>query len=584
MPRVEEKFWNAVDLLRGSLEMDRAVNFLYVLYLWKRDKLAGKNSFASFYDSEISIPGILKVFESLSQNQSLFKAYLMYDRSFLVGLKDKQLIELLNIVKDLDEMPPYSYAMARIAESNKILGEFYIPEEIADLALGLVGKNSKSIYSPFSSALNFVCRNLNFSYFIESYQRLDFFASLFREIDGVDVTFNACDPLLNPTFVSKKASHLLEEFDSAVCFPPFGKKLMSKEFYMNDRFNRFKFFNGKGSAEIPYIEHMIAHVRDRVIIHLPVGFLFRSGIEQGFRKFLVDRNYVESIIHMPSNLLPTTAIETVFMVLNKNKSKPEVLFIDLRKERFCAKRSRKNILQNPEEVIELCKKRKEVPGISCLASYDQLTKNDFSFSVDRYVIDSATQKLQESIQKYPVVCLGNIAELKRSQMLKDDEAGSEIFEISPSDLPAAGYVKPCGKVKIIDRNSSKYKTYKLQTGDVILTTKGTIGKVGLVGEDNEMIASQAFQIIRLKDGTGESRYLYMFLKSELGQTLLEKLTSGSVMPQIPANALSKLEIPWPDLKTQKELSENFNEEIKICEEIERLQGQLNSLKSNFLKK
>lgn len=94
-------------------------------------------------------------------------------------------------------------------------------------------------------------------------------------------------------------------------------------------------------------------------------------------------------------------------------------------------------------------------------------------------------------------------------------------------------------------HKNRLDTYKLEPYDVLLSTKGTIGKVAIIGKiDKPMIASQAIQVIRLKEDKEEKAIiLYMFLKSNIGQTILSSITSGTVMPQISTVEVKSLGIP-----------------------------------------
>ena len=78
--------------------------------------------------------------------------------------------------------------------------------------------------------------------------------------------------------------------------------------------------------------------------------MYRSGAEQKIRKFLVDNNYIDCIIQLPSNLFFGTPIATCIMVLKKGKRNNDVLFIDASKE--CVKVTNNNKLD--EANITVC--------------------------------------------------------------------------------------------------------------------------------------------------------------------------------------------------------------------------------------
>ena len=164
---------------------------------------------------------------------------------------------------------------------------------------------------------------------------------------------------------------------------------------------------------------------------------------------------------------------------------------------------------------------------------EEIEKNNYSFAIDRCVISQEAKELQEVLKQFELIKLEDIAEIRRSQLFKDEGEGKEVYEISPSDFNKAGYTLACGKVKQIGSQYRRLQTYKLEPYDVLLSTKGTIGKVALIGEISDaMIASQAIQVIRVQDTNKKEKAisLYMFFKSNLEQTILSSLVAGVAMP------------------------------------------------------
>jgi type I restriction enzyme M protein len=155
----------------------------------------------------------------------------------------------------------------------------------------------------------------------------------------------------------------------------------------------------------------------------------------------------------------------------------------------------------------------------------------------------------------------------------------------PAKNEEAGFLLECGKIKQIGSQYRRLQTYRLEPYDVLLSTKGTIGKVAIVGETSEtMIASQAVQVIRLKDIDKKDKAiaLYMFFKSTLGQTILLTLQSGVAMPQISTAEIKKLSIPLLSKEQEKRLISSFKDESKMYNEIEKINENIRSIHSNFL--
>lgn len=85
---------------------------------------------------------------------------------------------------------------------------------------------------------------------------------------------------------------------------------------------------------------------------------------QKIRKYLVDNNYVDCIIQLPSNLFFGTSIATCIMVMKKNKNDNKTLFIDA--SNGCIKVTNNNKLtpENIDRIVDVFSKREEVAHLS----------------------------------------------------------------------------------------------------------------------------------------------------------------------------------------------------------------------------
>ena len=63
------------------------------------------------------------------------------------------------------------------------------------------------------------------------------------------------------------------------------------------------------------------------IVEFP-GVLYRGGAEQKIRKYLIDNNYIDTVIQLPANLFFGVGIATCIIVLKKSKKDNATLFID----------------------------------------------------------------------------------------------------------------------------------------------------------------------------------------------------------------------------------------------------------------
>lgn len=122
--------------------------------------------------------------------------------------------------------------------------------------------------------------------------------------------------------------------------------------------------------------------------------MYRGGAEQKIRKYLVDNNYVDCIIQLPSNLFFGTSIATCILVMKKNKNDNKTLFIDASNE--CIKVTNNNKLtpENIERIVTSFSKREEVKHFTHLASYEEIIENAYNLSVSTYVeVEDTREKI-----------------------------------------------------------------------------------------------------------------------------------------------------------------------------------------------
>lgn len=573
------ELYKLLDNLRGRVDAQEALEFIYILKAWEKlsneKKIHEEISFDNFYNQKVEVKKLTVIFEKLSKTIKLFELY-----RFDAKLVDDQLLTtILSFVKNVSKLPNVNDMF--YLDKGKADG-FSVSNQIAELGVKLLDGESKELYVPFTNGFAY-------SYYTDKKIYADFqmsqaviIAELINILDNGNIEFCLTDALKNPMFINPNAPHILKQFDSVLSFPPF--RMKGKLDTDNDKFHRFKIHKGT-VLDVAHFEHILAQTSSKAVVLMATGFTFSGGVEEAFRKYLIEQNYLEAIIQLPPNLHSATSIETVFFVINKHKSDDKVHFINLKDDSFIKRDGRRLILKDLDVILDIYENKKEIENISIIASNEAIINNNYSLAIDRYVIPQEAKELQKSLEKYELIQLENIADIRRSQLFKDEEEGKEVYEISPSDFSKAGFTLECGKIKQIGSQYKRLQTYKLEPYDVLLSTKGTIGKVGIIGEISEaIIASQAIQVIRLQgdDKKEKAISLYMFLKSDLGQTILASLVAGTAMPQISTAEIKKLSIPLLSKEQEKRLIFSFKDESKMYNEIEKINENIRSIHSNFL--
>ena len=156
----------------------------------------------------------------------------------------------------------------------------------------------------------------------------------------------------------------------------------------------------KSKADMAFIMHSLSWLAPNgtaAIVCFP-GILYRGGAEQKIRKYLVDNNYVDCVIQLPSNLFYGTSIATCIMVLKKSKPDNKTLFIDATRE--CVKVTNNNKLtpENIDRIVETFAQRREEAHFSHLAGYEEIVENDYNLSVSTYVEAEDTREKIDIVQ------------------------------------------------------------------------------------------------------------------------------------------------------------------------------------------
>ena len=115
--------------------------------------------------------------------------------------------------------------------------------------------------------------------------------------------------------------------------------------------------------------------------------LHRGGAEGHIRKYLIeDRNYLDAVIGLPSNIFYGTSIPTCILVFKKCREDSEnVLFIDASNHFEKAKNQNYLRSEDIEKIVSTFRDRKIEDKYSHLASIEEIKENDYNLNIPRYV-------------------------------------------------------------------------------------------------------------------------------------------------------------------------------------------------------
>jgi type I restriction enzyme M protein len=223
------------------------------------------------------------------------------------------------------------------------------------------------------------------------------------------------DTLINPQHWDD------EPFELIVSNPPYSIKWAGDDnpLLINDpRFSPAGVLAPKSKADLAFIMHSLSWLASNgtaAIVCFP-GIMYRGGAEQKIRKYLVDNNFVDCIIQLPSNLFFGTSIATCIMVMKRGKTDNKVLFIDASNQCVKVTNNNKLLPKNIDTIVNAFTDRKDIQYLCRLVDYDEIKSQNYNLSVSTYVEQEDTR------EKIDIVKLN--AEIKeivaREQVLRDE--------------------------------------------------------------------------------------------------------------------------------------------------------------------
>lgn len=354
----------------------------------------------------------------------------------------------------------YEYLIGQFASNaGKKAGEFYTPSQVSEVLAQIVTKSSKikSIYDPTVGSGSLLLtvgkhlskneqRDLHYygqEYITETYN-LTRMNLLLHGVRPEKMDIRNANTLAQDWPEDPERPDEGVQFDAVVMNPPYSdqkwNKREDKPLKVSDpRFADFGVLPPDSKGDFAYLMHGLYHLGQKgtMGIVLPHGVLFRCGTEGEIRKRLLDKNYVDAVIGLPSGMFTNTGIPVCVMILKKDRDlSAPVLLIDS-SENF-VKMNKQNVLREKDiaQIVDTFVNKTETKGYSHLASRDEIIANEYNLNIPRYV-ETLDTEIPQDVDAHLLggIPTKNIADLKvLNSIVKDvlDEALTPIRE---------GYVK-----------------------------------------------------------------------------------------------------------------------------------------------
>lgn len=446
-----------------------------------------------------------------------------------------------------------------------------LPPSLADLLIELIAPEPNSeLYIPWDYSGQLAARAVRRDAQVALEMPITTFASHVLTLTGKGGwRLHASDPVRNPGLEEEGR---LKRFQAAVAVPPMGIRY-DKELVDTDPFDRF--VERTNSGNIIQLRHLIAQTMGRIAVVVPNTVLFSVGAERSFRQSLVEQGLIETVIALPPGLMEL-AVPVALLILNTEKASHRIRFIDATSDEFqVTVEKRRTILRNLEALAQLVRGSTSHPHVIDVQP-DQVREHDYNLEAGRYLLGNAAQQRGKSLENIPLGKLSEHFEIIRARQHATSVCGVPIREIQAADVPDYGATVSASKESLFDLNSPRAEAYFLRRQDVLLAIKGSVGKVGIVPDAPEAgeggwLAGQSFVVLRAKaDTTYSPVALLLFLRSELGQSLLKSQIVGASMPTLQLASIKDFTIPQLGQDELDTITSVFQKESEIQREIHAL--------------
>ena len=359
-------------------------------------------SSASGYASEHDIKGLFADFDTTSNR--LGNTVEEKNKRLAAVIKGVEWLDFGNFEDNEIDLfgDAYEFLISNYAaNAGKSGGEFFTPQNVSKLIaqLALLGQTSvNKIYDPAcgSGSLLLQAKKQFDEHLIEegffgqeinhttyNLARMNMFLHNIN-YDKFDIALG--DTLLNPQYGNEKP------FDAIVSNPPYSVNWVGSDdptLINDDRFAPAGVLAPKSKADFAFVLHSLSYLSSRgraAMVCFP-GIFYRGGAEQKIRKYLVDNNFVETVISLPPNLFYGTSIAVNILVLSKHKADTMTQFIDASGEDFFKKEINNNVLlcEHIDRIMQIFEKKKDEQYVATSVDNSCIAENNYNLSVGSYI-------------------------------------------------------------------------------------------------------------------------------------------------------------------------------------------------------
>lgn len=310
----------------------------------------------------------------------------------------------------------YEYLIKKFADAtNNKAGEFYTPRSVVRLMVDILApREGETIYDPACGTGGMLLGAVEHVR-AQGGDPRTFYGKLYGQeknlttasvarmnllLHGMeDFVIERGDTLRNPVFTDPSTGGLAT-FDCVIANPPFSLEQWGREIWEHDPWGRaFAGLPTDSNGDFAWVQHMVksmAEKRGRMAVVLPQGALFRGGVEGQIRKYLLQQDWIETVIGLAPNLFYGTGLAACILILKKKKARErqaKVLIVDA--SSVFRKGRAQNYLdkEHAEQIARWANTFQDVPDRARVVSLQQIEQEDWTLNISRYVLPPIGQDI-----------------------------------------------------------------------------------------------------------------------------------------------------------------------------------------------
>lgn len=535
-----ERIRDLINVVRGDIPVNDFyfILLLFVVYNYEYDDFLNSNIINvdndNFHQELIKVLRksevieAVSVFENTISNIAPFKLKIILEGVFDINFNSAVFDAVLNIMTNAQ---------------GKISGEFMQPKEISRFVISLSGFSKlvnkwPIVYNPFAGLCSYGAFLPKESvYYAQELNKKSWAIGLLRmwlfrgELNNV---FLEQDDSVKNLLIG--AEYDEEKFDLLVATPPFNLKI-----------NSFGNTKRRESVEQFLIENGLNSLKEngKLICVTPVGFLFKGGSDKELRKNLIDTGVLETVIQLPSNLFINTVIPVCVLVLNKsNANNGYVKIVDGSSFYSLNKKNKKNERTLDDKGLTKLINSNIENDFQLLVSKEEIEKNDYNLSVNRYFIEDLGL---EDIETSKLETLGNLIKVvKREKVI---EKTGKVIKIGDLSKDKIDYTKTFKELE--NRNLGNSLNLLKQDSLLLSMVQVDLKPTAFVKTEGEIYYPPNFIMACLVDPEKINLdYLVLELHKEYVQNQLKSKRMGTAIQRVSRKDLLEIKIVLPNLLEQ----------------------------------